>query len=235
MDRSKTRVKSQRPLAEMSPAMRAYLQAIAAAGALVLAEAAVSIVHAPRPVAWLSLTAVAMLAGCFRVHFASVSANIAIDDTFFISTALLFGPGPGTLTIAMSCFLFSLQRRKPVRQIVFNTAALATSMALASRVFFALAGVRPLAIGGDSIVPLVAPLVAYVVVYFVLNSGFTAIAIGLDTRQSPSEVWRRNFRWLWIGYLGSASIAFCLVLLLQQHSLAASAMVASPASAGSPR
>jgi len=74
-------------------------------------------------------------------------------------------------------------------------------------------------------VPLVAPLVAYVVVYFVLNSGFTAIAIGLDTRQSPSEVWRRNFRWLWIGYLGSASIAFCLVLLLQQHSLAASAMV----------
>jgi putative nucleotidyltransferase with HDIG domain len=38
-------------------------------------------------------------------------------------------------------------------------------------------------------------------------------------------VWRRNFRWLWVGYLGSASLAFCLILLLEQHSVAAAAMV----------
>ena len=225
MEHSKTSGTGQRPIAQTSPAMRRYLQAIGTAGALVLADAAASAAHMPRPTGWLLLTAATILAGCFRVHFSSVSANIAIDDTFFISTALLFGPGPGTLTIAASCLLFSLQRRKRARQIVFNTAALATSMALASRVFFVLAGVPPLAIGGDSIVPLVLPLVGYVIVYFVLNSGFTAIAIGLDTRQSPGEVWRKNFRWLWIGYLGSASIAFCLVLLLQQHSLAAAAMV----------
>jgi putative nucleotidyltransferase with HDIG domain len=218
-------VSTQREPVPMRPGMRTYLQAIGAAGAVVLADAVMSAAHMPKPTGWLLLTAATILAGCFRVHFSSVSANIAIDDTFFISTALLFGPAAGTLTIAASCLLFSLQRRKPARQIVFNTAALATSMALASRVFFALAGVPPLAIGGDPIVPLVGPLVAYVIVYFVLNSAFTAIAIGLDSRQSPAEVWRKHFRWLWIGYLGSASIAFCLVLLLQQHSLAAAAMV----------
>ncbi|HKB11650.1 MAG TPA: HD domain-containing phosphohydrolase, partial [Vicinamibacterales bacterium] len=79
--------------------------------------------------------------------------------------------------------------------------------------------------GGTPIAPLVGPLVALTVVYFALNSGLTAIAVGLDTRQSPVEVWKRNFRWLWIGYLGSASIAFCMVLLLQQHSVSAVAMV----------
>jgi putative nucleotidyltransferase with HDIG domain len=209
----------------MRPAMRTYLQVIAAAGVVVLAEAAVSAAHMPKPVAWLLLTATTILAGCFRVHFSAVSANMAVDDTFFISTTLLFGPGPGTLTIAMSCLLFSLHRRQRPRQIVFNTAALATSMAVAARVFFALGGVRPLAIGGDPIAPLAFPLVAYVIVYFALNSAFTAVAIGLDVDVSPFEVWRKNFRWLWIGYLGSASIAFCLVLLLQQQSLAAAAMI----------
>jgi putative nucleotidyltransferase with HDIG domain len=209
----------------MRRAMRTYLQVIAAAGVVVLADAAVSAAHMPTPVAWLLLTAATILAGCFRVHFSTVSANMAVDDTFFISTTLLFGPGPGTLTIATSCLLFSLHRRQRPRQIVFNTAALATSMAVASRVFFALAGVRPLAIGSDPIAPLAFPLVAYVIVYFALNSAFTAVAIGLDVDVSPVDVWRKNFRWLWIGYLGSASIAFCLVLLLQQRSLAAAAMI----------
>jgi len=209
----------------MRPAMRTYLRVIAAAGVVVLADAAVSAAHMPKPVAWLLLTAATILAGCFRVHFSAVSANMAVDDTFFISTTLLFGPGPGTLTIATSCLLFSLHRRQRPRQIVFNTAALATSMAVASRVFFALAGVRPLAIGSDPIAPLAFPLVAYVIVYFALNSAFTAVAIGLDVDVSPVDVWRKNFRWLWIGYLGSASIAFCLVLLLQQRSLAAAAMI----------
>jgi putative nucleotidyltransferase with HDIG domain len=213
-----------RPHAE-SRALRAYLHTVVAVGAIVLAQSAVAAARMPRPAAWLVLTAVTMLAGCFRLHFKSVSANIAIDDTFFISTTLLFGPAAGTLTMAASCLLFSIQRRKRPSQVGFNTASLAVSMYVASRVFFALSGVAPLAIGLAPIAPLVAPLVALTVVYFALNSALTAIAVGLDTQQSPVEVWKKNFRWLWIGYLGSASIAFVLILLLQQNSLAAAAMV----------
>src|SRR3954462_1260175 len=213
-----------RPAAE-SRRLRAYLHTVVAVGAIVLAQSAFAAARMPRPVAWLKLTAVTMLAGCFRLHFKSVSANIAIDDTFFISTTLLFGPAAGTLTMAASCLLFSIQRRKRPSQVAFNTAALSLSMYVASHVFFALSGVAPLAIGLAPIAPLVAPLVALTAVYFVFNSALTAIAVGLDTQQSPAEVWKKNFRWLWIGYLGSASIAFVLILLLQQNSLAAAAMV----------
>ena len=212
------------PVAD-SRALRIYLHTVVAAGAVVLAHSAVAAAHTPRPSAWLALTALTMLAGCFRLHFKSVSANIAIDDTFFISTALLFGPAAGTLTMAASCLLFSVQRRKRPSQIAFNTASLALSMYIGSRVFFAIAGVAPLAAGLAPIAQLVAPLIALTLVYFSLNSALTAIAVGLDTRQSPIEVWKTNFRWLWIGYLGSASIAFCLILLLQQNSLAAAAMI----------
>jgi hypothetical protein len=43
------------------------------------------------------------------------------------------------------------------------------------------------------------------VVSFAVNSGLTAIVVGLDSWQSPIGIWRRHFRWLWVGYLGAAS------------------------------
>src|SRR5947207_7405907 len=52
-----------------------------------------------------------------------------------------------------------------------------------------------------------------------------AMAIGLDTRESPLRIWRRHFLWLSLSYLAAASVAFCLVVLIQQVSLAAAAMV----------
>src|SRR5258708_2485722 len=160
-----------RPVAE-SRALRAYLQAVVVAGAVVLAQSAAA-VHMPPPTARLLLTAVTMLAGCFRLHFKSVSANIAIDDTFFISTTLLFGPAAGTLTMAVSCLLFSVQRRKRPSQIAFNTASLALSMYVASRVFFALSGVEPRAGGIPSIDSPVQPLGADSVGFLSLQTGLT--------------------------------------------------------------
>jgi putative nucleotidyltransferase with HDIG domain len=208
-----------------SAALRTYLIAVSTVGGMMLAQSVYAAAHMPQLVGWLAITALTILAGCFRLRFASVKANIAIDDTFFISTALLFGPGPGILTTSAAALLFSLQRRQPMRRVLFNATGHAISMGVAAQLFFLLSRVQPLAFSGTAIAPLVGPLVAFTIVHFTLNSGLTAIAVGLDTRQSPIDVWQRNFRWLWIGYLGSASIAFCLILLLQQHSLAAAAMV----------
>jgi uncharacterized membrane protein YhaH (DUF805 family) len=51
------------------------------------------------------------------------------------------------------------------------------------------------------------------------------VAIGLDTRQPPFRIWRQHFLWLSLSYLAAASVAFCLVVLVQQVSLIAAAMV----------
>ena len=202
-----------------------YLSTVAAAGAVVLVHALVAALRSPLPLAWLALGGFALLLGCFRLRFSSVSANISIDDTFLISTAVLFGPAPATLSIGIGACVLCLSRKRPLRQLTFNTASLALSMWASASMFFALAGVEPLAIGAAPITPLVAPLVALTLVYFVLNSGLTAIAIALDSRQPPLQVWKQSFRWLWVGYLGAASVAFCLILLVQQRSIAAAAMV----------
>jgi hypothetical protein len=164
-------------------AIGAYVWVVVATGAAVLLHAAGGALHAPRPLVWLTLAAVALVLGFFRLRFASVSANISIDDTLLIAMALLFGPAPATLAIAGGACVVCWRRRVPVRQVAFNTASLAISMSVAAHTFFAIAGVAPLAMGQSPIQPLVVPLVTMTLVYFALSSGFTAVAIALDTRQ----------------------------------------------------
>jgi len=134
---------------------------------------------------------------------------------------LLFGPGPATLVIAAGGFVSSFRRRMPARQIAFNSAALAVSMWVGSHAFFLAAGIAPLSESKPSLGSVVLPLLAMTVVYFALNSGLTAVAIGLDTRQSPIQIWRRHFQWLSISYLAAASLAFCLIFLIQQAGMIA--------------
>ncbi len=199
--------------------LRVYLQAVVLSGGFVLVDSALDAVRVPHPIQWLALAVVAMVAGSFRLNFASETATIAIEeDAFVIATALLFGPGPATLVIAASALVFSFRRRMQARQIAFNTAALAISMWGGAHAFFLAAGVAPLAQSRAPLGALVLPLLAMTAVYFALNSGLTAIAVGLDTRQSPIQIWRRHFQWLSIGYLAAASLAFCLILLIQQIS-----------------
>src|SRR5690242_11646486 len=123
----------QRPQASPAPAeLRGFLTAIGAAGVVALGLSVVEVVRTPRPLGLAAMIGVTILAGCFRLRFASVKANIAIDDTFFLSTALLFGPGAGALTTSLAAALFSLQRRQPPRRILFNVAGHAVSMGIAA-------------------------------------------------------------------------------------------------------
>ena len=92
-------------------ALRLYVPLVVLAAAFVLVDAGLDAVRTPHPLGWLALAGLAMVAGQFRMNFASKSANITIDeDTFIITTALLFGPGPATLAIAAGGFMSSWRR-----------------------------------------------------------------------------------------------------------------------------
>jgi putative nucleotidyltransferase with HDIG domain len=206
--------------------LRAYLATVMAVGGFVLATAIWTAARTPRPLGWLALAALAMVAGSFRLTFAGVSANISIADTFFITIALLFGPGPAALAIAAGGCVTSWRRGKPWRQVAFNTAAPAISLWTAALVFFVIARTPPLAFADVRLDRIIFPLLWTTALYFTLNSGLVAVAIGLDTDQSPARVWRQHFSWLALSYLAAGSASFCLVLLIQKISLGAVAVVA---------
>ena len=216
-------INAERP--RTSARLRTYINVVGALGVCALVSAVIDAWRAPRPLVWLLLAGLGIATGSFKLNIESISADIAIDDTFFIAIALLFGPGPATLATAAGAFVLPVRRRRPVRQIVFNTASLAVSMWSAAHVFYLLARVPPLAAESSPVGAMVFPLLAMTGVFFLLNCGSTATAVALDAGESPFVVWRRHFQWLWVGYFAAASVAFCLILLIQQSSLMALVIV----------
>ena len=205
-------------------ALQIYIGAVALYGAAVLAFSLVSAWRTPQPWLWLAAGAVALIAGSFRVTFRGATANIAIDDAILIGMAMLFGPGPVTLTNALGGFIQSRRLRQSADKVVFNTTAPAIAMWCAAHVFFIAARVPPLAQNLHAVGSVVFPLIALGIAYFALNAGLTTVVVALDTGQSLWSAWR-HFRWLSVSYLAAASVAFCLVLLIEQSSFTALLLV----------
>jgi putative nucleotidyltransferase with HDIG domain len=201
-----------------SGALGLFVRGIVAIGAALVVYSLGATVGTPEPLVWLFFAALALLTGWFKQTFVSGAASISVEDTFLITSAMLLGPGPAAVMVALNTSFASWRRKDPPQRIAFNSFAPAISLWAGSQVFFAIARTAPLAVGHTPIAQVILPLLALTIVYFLLNSGLTSIAIALETGQSPVELWRRHFLWLSIGYFGASSVAFCLVLLIEQVS-----------------
>src|SRR5207245_1123645 len=85
----------------------------------------------------------------------SIEATMSASDTFVITSALLFGPAPATVALAVDSIVMSWRRGHGWTRLSFNAAAPALSLWVAARVFFLIARVPRLSdghgtAGGDS-------------------------------------------------------------------------------------
>jgi putative nucleotidyltransferase with HDIG domain len=200
-----------------------YVGVMAAAGAAI---AAWSIIHLPRVNAfeWMLFSVLALIAGRFPLRIPGITATFAVTDTFFVTSALLFGPAPATVTIAIDSLAMSVGRGYPVQRFLFNGSAPAISFWVGCQVFFALLGSGPVYATPVAADQIVLPLAAWATVYYFLNSGLTAIAVALEKDVSPFSVWRR-FGMVFLNYYAAASAAFVLYVIFKLVSLLALAAV----------
>lgn len=203
-------------------AIDAYVAAIVIAGTIVLGLAAWALPSTPHVRDWGVLAALALIASRFPLRVPGRSAWFSISDTFFMTSALLFGPAPATLTIALDSMLMTHAFKTfNVRRFLFNSGAPALAFWAGAQVFFWLSGTQPLFGKGAPIDTLLFPIAAFAFVYFSLNSGLTAIAIGLEKRLSPIAIWRSHFAVVSLNYFASGSVAYLLILLTQYLSVVA--------------
>lgn len=207
-------------------ALRVYVGLVILAGALTLIYSAATLATLSHPWQWMLLGGCGILTGSFAVNIAFVSASISVADTFSIATALLFGPGAAAVLLATDTGVLSWRKGHRWDRVAFNMAAPALSIWTAAHVFFRITGIGPLADGHLPAASFIGPLACLTVVYFMLNSGLTAVAVGLEAKHSVLKLWREHFLWLGIGYLAAGSMAFCVVLLSQLFSLVAVVVVA---------
>src|SRR5919198_2262308 len=195
---------------------RIYLVAVIVSGVAVLAVSLRDIQIHPLGHQWYMLATLTLISGSATITLPSVGASLSVSETFVFASVLLFGPAAGAVMVALDGLVISfwMARRRPEwYRALFNMAAPAISIWIASHVLFASAGIEPLLNQQQYRANfLLLPLALCAVVYFALNSWLIAFAVALEKRSSAYRIWRESSLLLSLNYFFGASVALLLVV-----------------------
>ena len=72
---------------------------------------------------------------------------------------------------------------------------------------------------------LLIPVSLLATTYFAINSSLIAIAVACEKALSPIEVWKNNFVWIGLNYVGGACVAMLLVTYRQRIDFTALSVI----------
>lgn len=201
---------------------RAFVVGVSAVGLAVAVYSVAQLLIQPVNFQWLILAALTLLTGTFTVRMPGVTAHLSVSDTFVFASVLLFGPAAGTITALLDALIISLRLghigHAPFR-VIFNVAAVALATRVSGEVFFAVAGVPPYSIEPSPLGQVLFPLFLFTISYFLLNSWLVTVALALQTGKDAYSIWRDNFLWLSVNYIGGGSVAGLLVTYTREIDL----------------
>ena len=189
-----------------------HVGAVIVSGLVGIVYAIYTMLVTPPPMNTLVFAALGLVAGVCAVKIPGVNALVSASDTFFIASAMLFGPAPAMVAIALDSAGLAWRRGYDLRRLLFNAALPAVSLGVATWVFQLLGG-SPLDFS-THISATMLPLTVLTAIYFGLNSGLLSVAIALESNAPIIVVWRR----LWplsMNYIAAASAAFCFVIVIR--------------------
>lgn len=198
----------------LTPKGQFYVVGVSTVGLLVVGQSVADMVRQPVDPQWLILAGLTLLSGSFTIKVPSLQARLSVSETFVFLSVMLFGAGPGTLTVVLDTLVASWtarRRSKEPLRILFNASAAGLSIWAAGQLFYLLARIEPLSKQSVPLPQLLFPLVALTLVYFTLNSALVAVAVAIERTETAFSIWRRNFLWLSLNYFGGASVAALLV------------------------
>ena len=176
----------------------------------------------PPGVEWAVLIALTILAGSFTVSLPSLPVKFSVSETFIFSAALLNGPEAAALTVTVDILVVSFWshavRRTPTR-FLFNLAAPAIAIRLASEVFYLTLGAE-LAAKGASFGTLFWPVMGLAISYFTINTIFIAGAMAVERGSAAVKMWRRNLPAVSVNYLVGGFIAMFIVSYIDEVNVA---------------
>src|SRR3954470_168059 len=208
--------------------VRAYVSAVVAIGALVLALSVHSLYVQPIGSEWLLLAGLTILTGSFSVKVPSIHAHISVSEAFVFASVLLFGAEAGTVTVLLECLVILLWMKpqgRPAHRMFFNLAAPSVAIWTSGTAFYLLSGIQPYSQAATPLPELFLPLLAFTALYFLLNSWLVAIAVGLENHKSPTTLWWKNFAWLSVNYFSGASVAALIVTYTRQLDISTLAVI----------
>ena len=209
----------------LSLGARVYITVIVVAGTLAVAASVYDLTAAPPNSQWLVLAFLAFLTGSFSIKLPSINARISVSEAFVFAAVLLFGPSAATIIVTLDAIILSSwasSRRHSKVRAAFNICAAATAIWVAAHLFRLLLPQTP---SSPQLEEIIFPVTVLSATYFAVNSFFIAIAISYEKSSSPIEIWKENFAWVGLNYVGGASVAMLLVTYRQSIDLTAVSVI----------
>ena len=209
----------------LSLGARVYITVIVVAGTLAVSASVYDLTVAPPSRQWLVLAGLAFLTGSFSIKLPSISARISVSEAFVFAAVLLFGPSAATIIVTLDAIILSSwasSRRHSKVRAAFNICAAATAIWVAAHLFRLLLPQTP---SSPQLEEIIFPVIVLSATYFAVNSFFIAIAISYEKSSSPIEIWKQNFAWVGLNYVGGASVAMLLVTYRQSIDLTAVSVI----------
>lgn len=189
-----------------------YIAAVVVSGIAVVLHSLWELNSKPPEFEWFLLATLTLLTGSFTVKLPSLPAKLSVSETFVFTSVLMFGPAAGTITVVIDSLVISLwMRRQPPARLLFNFTAPAIALRVASETFFYLSSATPGQIHRNDVGHLIAPVFAFALLYFAINTALVAIALAIEQKQSPFKIWWANFPAVSITYFVGSSIAMLIV------------------------
>ena len=214
--------------APLSPVARAYIAAV------VLIGGSAFIAFFPRTLPQPGLFAALLLLACVTsVWKVNLPIAMASGSTLSVSYAadlmalLLLGPRLATVIAvagALAQCTINIKHKYPLYRTAFSAAAEAITMLATGFVYQQLGGSQ----GRFDIATLPQPVVGVIVTYFIVNTGLVAMAIGLTTGRSPSEVWRSEFLWSGVSFFVAGSAGAIGAVLIDRGRLGIALLMLAP-------
>jgi putative nucleotidyltransferase with HDIG domain len=188
--------------------VRLLVCAVSVAGGAALTWASLALRHVPMTPWLLVLAAMTMLSSRFVIAVPGQPATVSVSEVFVFAVILLFGPAPAILIVAVDGLCVSLMHRNQrLYRTLFNVAEPAISTWVAGTVFFAMAGVSPLASSGAPATGLLLPSAAMSIAYFVFNTLLQSGAVAAENGLPFWGTWRQHAWYVAINYYAAGSLA----------------------------
>lgn len=216
----------QKRVTSLSFGARLYIATVVAVGTYVIAASAYDLVVRPTGSQWMYLAGLTFLTGSFSIKLPSISARISVSEAFVFAAVLFFGPSAATIIVAFDTLILTTWSHggdRPRVRALFNVAAGSTAIWVGANVFRHFLPHTP---ASPQLEQLLIPVSLLATTYFAINSSLIAIAVSCERKGlSPIEVWKNNFVWIGLNYVGGACVAMLLVTYRQQIDFTALSVI----------
>jgi putative nucleotidyltransferase with HDIG domain len=202
---------------------RLFIATVVAVGAYVIGDSAYDLVVRPIGSQWMWLAGLTILTGSFSIKLPSISARISVSEAFVFAAVLFFGPSAATVIVAFDTLILTSWSHggdRPRVRAIFNVSAGSTAIWVGAHVYrFFPTPASP------QLEHLLVPVSLLAASYFAINSSLIAIAVGYEKGLSPIEVWKNNFVWIGLNYVGGACVAMLLMTYRQRIDFTALSVI----------